>query len=388
MNHPGTAVTSASDLPLPEELHDVVAEGFDETLFPRATEVNSGVLVYDAGEWQGCDGDRRRGIMTELAAALLTGPGVFLLRGAFADTAVIDDASEVFRAIIARESAGGGQVGDHFGKPGANARIWNAQQKLALDAPRVFARYFANDAIALASEAWLGPAYQMTSQVNLIHPGGAAQEPHCDYHLGFLGDVGASAYPAHVHRMSAMLTLQGAVAHVDMPVDSGTTMLLPNSQRYTGGYVHYRADVVREVFDRHMVQLPLAKGDVLFFSPALIHGGGTNRTSDVERLANLLQVSSAFGRAMEVLDRRAMCEAVYPELLSMVDEGWPEWAMANAIASCAEGYAFPTNLDRDQPVDGLAPQSQAHVLSRAVAERTSRSELVSQLHAWQERRCT
>lgn len=384
----GSAVTPASALPSPDALLRVVEEGFDESLFPRAAEVISGVLVYDAGEWQGSDGDRRRGIMTELAAALSSGPGVVLLRGAFADTSVIDDASDVFRDIIAREAAAGGEVGDHFGRPGANARIWNAQQKLALEAPRVFARYFANDAIALASEAWLGPAYQMTSQVNLIHPGGAAQDPHCDYHLGFLGDVGASGYPAHVHRMSAMLTLQGAVAHVDMPVESGTTMLLPNSQRYAGGYVHYRADAVTQVFDRHMVQLPLAKGDVLFFSPALIHGGGTNRTSDVERMANLLQVSSAFGRAMEVLDRRAMCEAVYPELLSMVDEGWPDRAVANAIASCAEGYAFPTNLDRDQPVDGLAPESQAHVLARAVAERVSPSELASELLSWQERRCS
>lgn len=388
MTFPRPAVTPASDVPSPEALLGVIAEGFDEALFPLAAEVISGVLVYDAAEWQGSDGDRRRVVMAELAAALSSGPGVFLLRGAFADTSVVDDASEVFHAIIARESADGGEVGDHFGKPGANARIWNAQQKLAREAPRVFARYFANDAIALASEAWLGPAYQMTSQVNLIHPGGAAQEPHCDYHLGFLGDVRASAYPSHVHRMSAMLTLQGAVAHVDMPVDSGTTMLLPNSQRYTGGYVHYRAEAVTEVFDRHMVQLPLAKGDVLFFSPALLHGGGTNRTSDVERMANLLQVSSAFGRAMEVLDRRVMCESVYPELLSMVDEGWPDWAVANVIASCAEGYAFPTNLDRDQPVNGLAPESQAHVLARAVAERMSPSELDSELLAWQERRCT
>jgi ectoine hydroxylase-related dioxygenase (phytanoyl-CoA dioxygenase family) len=388
MTVPGSAVTSSSDLPEPEALHGVIAEGFDEALFPRAVEVASGVLVYDATEWQGCDGDRRRGIRAELAAALSTGPGVFLLRGAFADTSVIDDASEVFRTIIARESAEGGEAGDHFGKPGANARIWNAQQKLAREAPQVFARYFANDAIALASEAWLGPAYQMTSQVNLIHPGGAAQEPHCDYHLGFLGDVGASAYPSHVHRMSAMLTLQGAVAHVDMPVESGTTMLLPNSQRFAGGYVHYGADAVKDVFASHMVQLPLAKGDVLFFSPALIHGGGTNRTSDVERMANLLQVSSAFGRAMEILDRRVMCEAVYPELLSMVDEGWPDWAVANTIASCAEGYAFPTDLDRDQPMGGLAPESQAQVLARSVVERVSPADLSSRLLEWQVRRCT
>ena len=36
-----------------------------------------------------------------------------------------------------------------------------------------------------------------------------------------------AAYPAHLHRMSPVLTLQGAVAHCDMPVESGPTMLLP-----------------------------------------------------------------------------------------------------------------------------------------------------------------
>ena len=47
------------------------------------------------------------------------------------------------------------------------------------------------------------------------------------------------------------------------------------------------------------MQLPLAKGDAAFFNPALFHGAGTNRSADVRRMANLLQVSSAFGRAME-----------------------------------------------------------------------------------------
>jgi hypothetical protein len=32
----------------------------------------------------------------------------------------------------------------------------------------MFARYYASDMIALASEAWLGPVYQITSQVNNV----------------------------------------------------------------------------------------------------------------------------------------------------------------------------------------------------------------------------
>jgi hypothetical protein len=40
----------------------------------------------------------------------------------------------------------------------------------------------------------------------------------------------------------------------------------------------------------------------------------------------------------------------------------------NVIAASAEGYAFPTNLDRDQPIGGLAPQSQADLVRQALDE--------------------
>ena len=33
--------------------------------------------------------------------------------------------------------------------------------------------------------------------------------------------------------------------------------------------------------------------------------------------------------------------------------------VANVIAATAEGYPFPTNLDRDTPVDGMTPGSRA-----------------------------
>ena len=63
------------------------------------------------------------------------------------------------------------------------------------------------------------------------------------------------------------------------------------------------------------MQLPLAKGDAAFFNPALFHGAGTNVSADIQRVANLLQVSSAFGRAMETVDRDRVVRAVYPVLL-------------------------------------------------------------------------
>jgi ectoine hydroxylase-related dioxygenase (phytanoyl-CoA dioxygenase family) len=43
-----------------------------------------------------------------------------------------------FRALIEEFRAAGFSV-DHFAKPGANDRVWNALEKLCLRAPVVFA---------------------------------------------------------------------------------------------------------------------------------------------------------------------------------------------------------------------------------------------------------
>jgi hypothetical protein len=52
------------------------------------------------------------------------------------------------------------------------------------------------------------------------------------------------------------------------------------------------------------------------------------------------------------------------------------------VATAADGYAFPTDLDRDPPVGGLAPPTQADLVHRALAEGwdhpTFRAELAAQ----------
>ena len=159
-----------------------------------------------------------------------------------------------------------GRGGDHFAKPGANDRIWNVQQKLCLRAPQAFARYYANPILALICQAWLGPNYQMTAQVNVVNPGGAAQSSHRDFHLGFMSPQKSAAYPAHVHLMSAALTLQGALAHCDMPVETGPTLYLPYSQTYPQGFIAYHLQAFSDYFDANHVQLPLEKGDAVFFN--------------------------------------------------------------------------------------------------------------------------
>jgi ectoine hydroxylase-related dioxygenase (phytanoyl-CoA dioxygenase family) len=336
-----------------------------------AADIRQGIPIYDCDQLDGVMGDApgRAQLQAEWAHVLRDGAGVLVLNRAFADTRSVDAATAVFDAVIRSEKEQGAGAADHFAKAGANDRIWNAQEKLCLRAPAVFADYFSNGMLLAMSEAWLGPCYQMTSQVNVVRPGGDAQQAHRDYHLGFQTVSAAERYPAHVHRMSAFLTLQGAVAHTDMPVESGPTKLLPYSQRYAEGYLAWRRADFREYFEEHFVQLPLSKGDAVFFNPALFHAAGANRTADVQRMANLLQVSSAYGRAMEVLDRRSMCEAVYPVLRERRALRRMTGAEATAaIASCAEGYPFPTDLDRNPPVGGLAPESQRDLMQRALDE--------------------
>lgn len=351
------------------DFRTVVGTSTDLADYPYADEVRENVLVYgsrlrdDVATAEG-----RRDVQAELARALMDGPGIVVFAGAFPEAGVVDRATAVFEAIISEQKAAGAVGGDHFAKPGSNDRVWGALDKFAVRDPKAFATYYGNDVLALVSEAWLGRGYQITSQVNVVNPGGQAQVAHRDYHLGFMSKQQSLAYPTHVHRLSPVMTLQGAVAHCDMPVVTGPTMYLPHSQKYAAGYVAFHQPEFTDYFDDHYVQLPLQKGDAAFFNPALFHGAGTNRSTDVRRMANLLQVSSPFGRAMETVDRTAMCRALYPVLLAQRTGGTDERTLHNVVAASAEGYAFPTNLDRDQPIGGLAPETQAELVRRALQE--------------------
>ena len=355
--------------------------------YPLAREIVANVPVYEGAAVRAAAADPQAcmAVMAEWAEAMLSGPGIILIKQAFDDHAVIDAATSCFNAMIAEQHANNTGAGDHFAKPGANDRVWNALEKLCVMNPTVFARYYANDCLAMVSEAWLGTGYQVTSQLNVVNPGGEAQSVHRDYHLGFQTAAEIARFPAHAHSLSPVMTLQGAIAHCDMPVESGPTLYLPYSQSYKPGYFAWRRPEFKAYFASNYVQLPLAKGDAAFLNPALFHAAGHNRTRDVKRMANLLQISSAYGRAMESVDRARMCAALYPILLA---GGFSAEASANAIAAAAEGYAFPANLDRDPPIGGLAPQTQAGLMHQALAERWPPEAFATALTAHATRRLT
>jgi ectoine hydroxylase-related dioxygenase (phytanoyl-CoA dioxygenase family) len=372
-----------------EEFSNLTGRTVDRVDLPNAIDAPSNIPLYDARKLSAelTSPTKRRVLMAEWARILHSGAGVFVLKGACDNKAAIDQATDLYDQIIAREKQANSNGADHFAAAGNNDRIWNSLQKLCEASPDVFIDYFANPVIDAACEAWLGPNYQMTAQINMVHPGGKAQQAHRDYHLGFqTADVSAT-YPAHVHDLSPLMTLQGGIAHCDMPLESGPTKLLPFSQLYRPGYAAWRRDDFRAHFEANCVQLPLEMGDAFFFSPAIFHAAGENISADVHRMVNLLQVSSAFGRAMESVDRQKMCRLVFEPLARKWGAGALSEAELDAvIAATAEGYSFPTNLDRDPPVGGLAPMTDQAFLKQCVQQQTTADELVIGLDKMNQRR--
>ncbi|MEZ4670941.1 MAG: phytanoyl-CoA dioxygenase family protein [Anaerolineae bacterium] len=353
--------------------------------YPFAGDVQQNILIYDADKVRSAldGGEQEAKLRAEFCYALKDGPGVIVIKNAYDDKSIIDRATAVFREIVAEEKASGQGKGDHFG---TNERIWNSIQKACIKDPDAFIDYYKNPILALACQAWLGPYYQISAQVNNVKPGNKAQSVHRDYHLGFQSQETVARFPAHAQVMSQYLTLQGAIAHVDMPLQSGPTLLLPYSHQYEPGYMAYGLPEFVTYFAEHRSQLPLEKGDMVFFSPALFHGAGTNQNT-TDRLANLVQISSAFGRTMETINNIAMIEAAYPALLARMQAGTVTGReVHDTIAAIGDGYSFPTNLDSDPPIGGNAPKTGQQMLQQALDEKWSLEQLQDTLKAYAKRR--
>ena len=297
----------------------------------------------------------------ELRDELSDGSGVFVIRNAYTNTALLDRVERTFYGRIGRQT---NQSADHFAA-GSNQRVWNAVNKLATDAPEDFIEYYGNPWLHLACEAWLGPLYQLTAQVNVVVPGGQAQTGHRDYHLGFFPSDLAKQLPPAMHAASPWLTLQGAIVHCDTPVEMGPTQFVLGSQNDPDGYLTYRDESEQARFEKDATQSPLCKGDLVFFNPAIFHAAGENRTQ-TPRLVNLLQVSSGLAKPMEDLDFHTMVEQIHPYL------GLADPALAsNAVKVITDCYPFPSNLDLDPPSEDWLGQTDANWLMQRLDENTT-----------------
>ncbi|KAJ5814227.1 uncharacterized protein N7503_000977 [Penicillium pulvis] len=326
-----TSIPSRQFQPASLQLNDlkqICSRTVDTSTYPLACAVERNIPIYDLGALE--TGAIISQLQDEWHHVLHTGPGVFVLRDMYNP---------------ARYSH------NSFNKHGA-------------EDPASFVDYYANLWLAAVCTAWLGPGYKVTAQVNAVHPGGAAQGAHRDFHLGFQEADACARFPAPTQLATQFLTLQGAVAHTDMPVENGPT-----------------------------------RQDGVFFNPALFHAAGANvmdpNNGGFRRVANLLQVSSPFGKPMETVDSLPLVENTWELLVQRYQTAGkhiadpdldPQRSSLEAreirafIQAVAEGYPFPTNLDRRPPApSGMAPESEQAIVLRGLEAGWSRKEVVAAL---------
>ncbi|KAI1324267.1 hypothetical protein F5Y16DRAFT_308985 [Xylariaceae sp. FL0255] len=348
--------------------------------YKLATSIQSNVPHYDLSSPTFSHSAITNDLQEEWYQVLSTGPGVLILQNFFPDKRLLVQVNNVFDIIINREAAA--PKGDHFASSGAYSRIWNSFQKHAELDPASFVQYYANKWLALISDTWLGPAYQITAQTNVVRPGGQAQTVHRDYHLGFQSSEACARFPSGMHIASQFLTLQGAVAHSIMPVASGSTRFLPFSQLLPEGYLAYRKPKIQAFFNGHWVSAPMKAGDAVFFNPALFHAAGENTTTDIHRIANLLQISSAFGQPMEHVNSIKMIRSCWDGLTILAKKDSDQTQAC--IDALARGYPFPTNLDMRQPdSNGMAPSSEADILREGLAQGWNTDQVITALEQLQ-----
>ncbi|KAJ5635124.1 uncharacterized protein N7484_008437 [Penicillium longicatenatum] len=385
------------------DFKQICSRTVDISTYPLACAVERNIPIYDLGALNAAlTSATTLQLQDEWHHILHTGPGVFVLRDMYSPVRyshVLSAANAAFDRIIVRERESNTSQGDHFAASGSNDRIWNSFNKHGAEDPASFVDYYANPWLAAVCTAWLGPGYKVTAQVNAVHPGGAAQESHRDFHLGFQEADACARFPAPTQLATQFLTLQGAVAHTDMPVESGPTRFLPFSQTYAPGYLAWRRPEFRTFFQENYVALPLTLGDGVFFNPALFHAAGANvmdpNNGGVRRVANLLQVSSPFGKPMETVDSLPLVESTWDLLVQRYKAAGnkianqdldPQQSSLEAreirafIQALAEGYPFPTNLDRRPPApSGMAPESEQDIVMRGLEAEWSRKQVVAAL---------
>lgn len=358
------------------DLASITARRATRDEYPLAASIQRNVPVYQLSAFLSLDATSRSALQDEWYRVLLSGPGVFVTKGLYSDTSVLDRTTSAFYRIIEHERQTSTSQGDHFAAAGKNNRIWNSFSKHALRDPASFVEYYANPYLGLVASAWLGPWYRITAQANNVRPGSAAQVSHRDYHLGFQTEDTCARIPRSMHVASQFLTLQGAVAHVDVPLESGPTRLLPYSQTMESGFMAYRKQEFVDYFLKNYVALPMDKGDGIWFNPALFHAAGENVSEDINRMANLIQVSSAFGKPMEAVDALPILESCWDQITTKYEaEGMSDEVEA-LLAAITSPYPFPTNMDNNPPrPGGLTPVGELDVAIRALTEGWDRQKL-------------
>ena len=306
-------------------------------------------------------------MMAEWAWAMFDGPGHVVLRNAFDDLAAVDAATEVFFAIIDEQRRDNKAERRPFRQARRQRPHLERAGKAGAARAGTFARYYANEAIAMVSRGVARDRLSDHVADQFVNPGGAAQSAHRDYHMGFQSAEEIARFPVHAHLLSPFLTLQGAVAHCDMPLESGPTLL-------SAVFADVTRPAISPIAGRN--SSPISTPTTCSCrSPKATPRSSIRRCSTPPATTapptcggsptccSLLGLWPRDGIGRPRQDGQgALSLPCAPARTST------RAPVANVIAACAEGYAFPTNLDRDPPLDGLAPPSQAALMTKALAE--------------------
>ena len=264
----------------------------------------------------------RAEVQGELVRVLTDGPGVIVFKGAYEDLAVVDRATDAFHALIAEQRASGITAGDHFAKPGANDRVWNALEKLAVSDPETFVAYYANDIINLVSRrlARARLSGDLADQRRQSRRRGPDRAPRL---------------PPRLHERAA----SGRLPHPRPPAvprtdPAGCRRALGHAGRERSHDVPAALAQVRRrlprlppsgvpgLLRRALRPAPAGQGRRGLLQPGrLPWRRDTTARPTSAGWPTCLQVSSAFGRAMESIDRTRVSLAVFDALKAMKAAG-------------------------------------------------------------------
>ena len=291
----------------------------------------------------------------EIVNILKDREGFFIVKDAF-DPKLIDSNRESYYEILSKEKW------DHSRVKGTGKRIWRSLEKLALMDPHGWIYFYCNSALDHVFEAWLGPLYQLTAQINIINQDHKNLPVHFDYHFGMLRKDLQNKFPDTQKYMNQFMTLQAIVPHSNMNFENGGTRIYSGSQKSFVENFNLTEKEVESLFCKNAICPNLNIGDVLFLNSSLLHAGGVNKTSE-DRIALLIQASSAFGIPMEQNDYNLIHDVIFENVCELYKEGKLAFEDGiRAIRNSSSSYLFPVNFDEISPRHGILPFTQTEKL--------------------------
>ncbi|KAL3486575.1 hypothetical protein BJX62DRAFT_246634 [Aspergillus germanicus] len=391
---PKTRVFYLDQPPLVDDLKRVCDRSISKETYPLASDVQSSVPIYDLSKYAGrhTDASLVESLQDEWSHILSQGPGAIILKKMYAIDNLeqtVDAANKVFDQILDDESRE--RQSKNQDTPGntldRNLKAFDVFTKLAKRAPQVFVHYYSNPWLALVSEAWLGFGYRFNSTLNIVPPGGVAQPAHRDFHMGFFSPDKCVKFPRLLQIANQTLTLQGAVAHSDMPLPSGPTRFLPFSQLFEAGYMAHRRDEFQDFFESHYVSVALEKGDGVFFNPSILHAAGNNVTTDFYRSAQLIQVNSIFGKPSEWVNAVPIVDKCWALMRDKYRKEGLSAEMKALIQAVGDGYQFPVSLDNVvRNGDIFSMKTEQDLITEGLQADWDHDRIIQELKASQQRR--